>query len=75
MLDILKDLYFKTEEIKVKNQIIFSLSQYKSKRAVRELIEMGRKEENPKLKKQIIFWLGKSKDEEAMKFLKEIIEK
>jgi HEAT repeat protein len=75
MLDHLFTLYHKSQEKSVKDQILFSISQHKSKKAVRGMIEIAKKEQDPKLKKQLIYWLGKTKDEEAMKFLREIIEK
>ena len=52
-----------------------SISRHKSKKAVRGMIDMAKKEQDPELKKRLIYWLGKTKDEEAMKFIREIIEK
>lgn len=79
ILNLISDIYFKTDDIELKKRIIFAHSQYFSKdlkeKAVKKMIEMARKEKNVELKKQLIFWLGQSKSEEAMKFLKEILEK
>ena len=75
-LPLLLDLYGKTENAKLKLQIIFGLAQLnKSPKAVTTLIELARKEKDMGAKKQIIFWLGQSKSEEAMKYLREILDK
>ena len=72
-LDVLADVYAKTDSKKVKEQIIYAFSQNKSKKAIRGLINMAKKEKDLELKKSIIFWLGQSKDEEAIKYLTEIL--
>jgi len=75
-LPLLLDLYGKTDDSKLKQQIIFGLAQQnKSPKAISTLIDLARKEKDLGAKKQIIFWLGQSKSEEAMKYLREILDK
>ena len=67
--------YSKTDDVKIKERIIFSIGQNKSDKAIHKLIEIARKEENVSLKKHLVLLLSQSKSEEAIKFLKEILDK
>ena len=69
------DIYKKSDDLKLKKNILFSISQNRSERAVKQMIEIARSESNLELKKQAVFWLGQTKSEEALKFLREIIDK
>jgi len=74
MAEEMVKIYDSTDDTKLKQKIIMSLSNIKAEESVKKLIEIGRKEKDLKLKKLIIQYLSYSKSEEAAKFLKEIIE-
>ncbi len=61
-------------DVEMKKKIIFSISQSGGETAVKELIDIYKKEKDVELKKQIIFWLGSSKTKEAQKFILKILE-
>jgi outer membrane protein assembly factor BamD (BamD/ComL family) len=61
-------------DVEMKKKIIFSISQSGGETAVKELIDIYKKEKDLELKKQIIFWLGSSKTKEAQEFILKILE-
>jgi outer membrane protein assembly factor BamD (BamD/ComL family) len=61
------------EDLKLKEKIIFSISQKGGDDGVKELIKIYRQEKNLKLKKKIIFWMGQIRSKEAEKFIEKIL--
>jgi TolA-binding protein len=73
----LGELYGKTSDREMRDQVIFTLSQRGNKDpgAVDKLLEIAKSEPDRELRKRAIFWLGQSKDPRAAQFLQQIIEK
>ena len=72
-VDRLGDLYRTMQNIEMRKQILFTLSQSRNADAVTQLIEIVRVERDPELRKQAIFWLSQSRDPRAVRVLGEII--
>jgi HEAT repeat protein len=62
-------------EMEVREQVVFVLSQRKDEAAIDKLLEIARKEPDRELRRQAIFWLGQSHDPRVAKLLEEIINK
>lgn len=73
----LSNIYAKSADQDMREQIIFSLSQRGNKdaAAVDKLLDIAKTEKNAELRKRAIFWLGQSKDPRAAKLLQELIER
>jgi HEAT repeat protein len=71
--DLLAGLYDSERNEAIKRQIIFSLAQTGSKKALKKLFDIAKSDPSTAMRKQAIFWIGQSKDPEAMKFLEEIL--
>lgn len=74
----LKDIYtgLKGDDettVKIKEKLIFSISQAEPDKGVKVLISLYKKEKTLKLKKKILFWLGQSKNDEAAAFIQKIL--
>lgn len=69
----LGELYRTIQNVEMRKQILFTLSQSRNADAVTQLIEIVRVERDPELRKQAIFWLGQSRDPRALRFLSELI--
>lgn len=63
------------DDIELRKQVVFVLSQRDESEAVDRLIAIARKETDRDLRKNAIFWLGQSGDPKALKFIEELINK
>jgi outer membrane protein assembly factor BamD (BamD/ComL family) len=61
------------DDLKLKEKIIFSISQRGGDDGVKELIKIYRKEKNLKLKKKIIFWISQMGSKEGEAFIEKIL--
>jgi outer membrane protein assembly factor BamD (BamD/ComL family) len=61
------------DDLKLKDKIIFSISQRGGDHGVKELIKIYRREKSLKLKKKVIFWLGQMGSKEGEKFIEKIL--
>lgn len=66
-------LYNSEGNIKLKEKLIFSISQVEENRAAKALIDIYKKETDVKLKKKIIFWLGQNSSKEAEEFIQSVL--
>ena len=66
-------LYDRTAEREIREQLIFVYSQRHDAAAVDRLIEIARNERDRELRNRAIFWLGQSRDPRAARALLEII--
>jgi len=73
-LDLLKDIYGRTSEQELKEQVIFALTLTDSKEAIQELIRLAKTERNVEVKKNAIFWLGQKASQESVKTLKDFVD-
>lgn len=70
-----RELYRGSDNVELKEQVLFALSQRHESAAVEDLIEIARAETDADLRKNALFWLGQSRDPRAAEFLLEVIEK
>jgi len=61
------------EESKLKEQVVFAISQLPKEKSVPMLIDIAKTNKNTAVRKRAIFWLGQSGDESALKFFEEIL--
>lgn len=61
------------EDIEVRRQAIFALSQQENERAIPLLIDIARSPLHPELRRQAFFWLADSDDERVIDFFEEIL--
>jgi hypothetical protein len=73
-LDLLKEIYGRTTESELKEQVVFALTLPDSKEAVLELIRLARTERDVEVKKNAIFWLGQKASQESVKALKGFVD-
>ena len=66
-------LYDSEQNEQVKGQIIFALSQSKSKTALQKILSIAKSDSSMTLRKRAVLSLGQSRDPEASKFLEEIL--
>lgn len=69
----LGELYGRLDDRKLKERILFGLSESGQPAAVDKLIEIVRTEEDSELRKKAIFWLGNSDDPRAADVLMEVL--
>lgn len=62
-----------SDEMEVRKQAIFALSQIRSDETIDALIEIARSNREPELRKNAMFWLGQSGDDRAIAFFEEIL--
>ncbi|HEY7567557.1 MAG TPA: HEAT repeat domain-containing protein [Gemmatimonadaceae bacterium] len=74
-LDRLAQLYDRTNDTEIKEQLIFGFSQRNSREAVDKLMSIARSDRDKEMKKKAIFWLGQSRDPRVLDFLAELIGK
>jgi hypothetical protein len=72
-LDELVKLYKSLPSSELKEQVIFSFSQRREKRALDIMMDLASSEKDPELRKQLIFWIGQSNDPGVEDFLLDII--
>lgn len=75
-LNYLKEISGKIEGTELRKQVVFALylcSQDEGK-ALRELINIAKRDDNRKVRKQAIFWLGQLASKECAKALKDVVE-
>jgi hypothetical protein len=73
-LDLLKDIYGRTSERELKEQVVFALTLSDRKEAIQELIRLAKTERNVEVKKNAIFWLGQKASQESVKTLKDFVD-
>ncbi|MGH8310583.1 MAG: HEAT repeat domain-containing protein, partial [Steroidobacteraceae bacterium] len=73
--DRLAQLYDRTNETEIKEQLIFGFSQRNSREAVDKLMSIARSDRDKEMRKKAIFWLGQSRDPRVLDFLAEMIGK
>jgi HEAT repeat protein len=71
----LYQMYDRTREPELKEQLIFVYSQRRDAEAVTKLIDILKTEKDTKLRSKAVFWLGQSKDSRALKAIEELINK
>jgi TolA-binding protein len=71
----LAQLYDRTNDTEIKEQLIFGFSQRNSREAVDKLMSIARTDRDREMRKKAIFWLGQSRDPRVMDFLAELIGK
>jgi hypothetical protein len=69
----LVQLYDRTGDRDIKDQLIFVYSQRHEAQALDKLIDIARHETDRELRKKAVFWLGQSHDPRAAQVLLEII--
>jgi TolA-binding protein len=69
----LAQLYDSMEDMEMREQLIFTLSQRHEPQAVDKLMFIARNDPNPEFRRKAIFWLGQSEDPRVAEFLLEII--
>jgi HEAT repeat protein len=67
-------LYDGVTDREMREQLIFVYSQRDEPEALKQLIEIAKKDASPELRKRALFWLGQSDDSLAVKALQDIIE-
>lgn len=69
----LGSLYDRLQDRRLKERVLFGLSESDQPQAIDKLIEIARSEKDPELRKKAIFWLGNSEDPRAADVLMELI--
>ena len=70
----LVNLYGRTRNSEIKEQLIFVYSQRSDKASADKLLDIAKNEPDKELKKKAIFWLSQSDDPRAADYLQSIIE-
>lgn len=73
--DRLAQMYDRTTDTEIKEQLIFGFSQRNSREAVDKLMSIARSDRDKEMRKKAIFWLGQSRDPRVLDFLAELIGK
>jgi HEAT repeat protein len=68
------NLYDRTPDQDLREQVIFALSQRRDSAAVDALMHIAKTDKDQELRKKAVFWLGQSSDPRAAKFLQELID-
>ena len=68
-------LYDRISDGRIKEQLIWVLSQSKSRAAADKLIDIARNDRDPQMRKKAIFWLGQMNDPRVQQLLLDIITK
>lgn len=69
-------LYDRMNDIEMREQIIFALSQrQRDPAAMDKLFDIAKNDTEPELRKKAIFWLGQSRDPRVQQFLMDLINK
>jgi hypothetical protein len=68
-------VYDQSQDVEIKEQLIFGFSQSKAPAAVDKLMSIARSETNRDLRGKAVFWLGQSHDPRVAQFLLEVINK
>src|SRR6266545_2121801 len=69
----LVQLYDRTQNREMKDQLIFVYSQRREAAAMDKLFDIGKNEPDRELRKKAIFWIGQSRDPRAARFLQDLI--
>ena len=70
----LKEIIASDDDVEVRKQAVFALSQRSNEESVPALISLIRgKDVDPRIKKQALFWLGQKDDERALALIEEIL--
>lgn len=70
----LGEVYRKTSDPEMKEQVLFALTQSEDPAAFDVLLEIARTETDPDLKQNAVFWVGRSDDPRAKALMIEILE-
>lgn len=62
-----------SDELEVRKQAVFALSQIRSDETIDALIDIARTNREPEIRKNAIFWLGQSDSPRAITFFEEIL--
>jgi hypothetical protein len=62
-----------SDEIEVRRQAVFALSQVKADETIDALIDIARSNREPEIRKSAMFWLGQSDSPRAIAFFEEIL--
>jgi len=74
-IDYLKDIYKKSKEKKLREQVIFGLSLCDHDDAVKEMIRIARQDNSSEIRENAIFWLGQKACQESIIYLKGVVDK
>jgi HEAT repeat protein len=66
-------LYDSMEDMEMRQQLIFTLSQRSEPEAVTKLMDIAREDPNPEFRRKAVFWLGQTDDPRVADFLLELI--
>ena len=70
----LKEIIASDDDVQVRNQAVFALSQRPNDESVPALITLIRsRDTDPRIKKQALFWLGQKDDDRALALIEEIL--
>lgn len=69
----LKAIYPTLDNIELREQLVFALSQSNDKQAVDILMDMARNDKDVEIRKKAIFWLGQSDDPRVATMLEQIL--
>jgi HEAT repeat protein len=67
------NIYNNVQDLELREQAVFALSQRHDKEAIKLMIDLARKEKDRELRKKLLFWIGQSSDPLAEEFLLEVI--
>jgi len=73
-IDYLKDIYKKSKEKKLREQVIFGLSLCDHDDAVKEMIRIARQDSSSEIRENAIFWLGQKACQESIIYLKGVVD-
>jgi hypothetical protein len=62
-----------SDEIEIRKQAVFALSQIRSDATIDALIEIARRNPEPEIRRNAIFWLGQSGSPRALAFFEEVL--
>ena len=63
----------KSDDVEMKKQAVFAISQLKHKDSVPMLIDIAKTNKSAEVRKNAMFWLGQTGDDRAIKFFEEIL--
>ncbi len=72
-IEDMRAIYDQADEVEVREQVLFGLSQMDDSEAVDVLMEVARSDPDRELRSKAVFWLGQTNDPRVPEFLMEII--
>ena len=69
----ISEVYSRSNEREMKEQLIFVLSQRRETAAIDKLMDIARNDPDREMRRKALFWLGQSKDGRVATFLADLI--